>query len=66
MASVRSLHGETVDQLALRVYGDTTMTARIYAANPGLADLGLVLPHGTPITLPPVSAPVKKRISLWD
>jgi phage tail protein X len=66
MACIRSEQGETVDQIAVRFYGDPAMTTRIYEANPGLADLGPLLPQGTPVQLPPMSAPLQKRVSLWD
>lgn len=59
--------GETVDQIAARCYdGDTSMVPAILEANPGLADLGAALPHGTKVTLPPRIPPATRPISLWD
>ncbi|GAB5098702.1 tail protein X [Caballeronia sp. HLA56] len=50
---VRSQQGDTVDLLCWRVYGRTDGTAEaVFEANPGLADLGLVLPLGTSVEMP--------------
>jgi phage tail protein X len=50
---VRALQGETLDALCYRVLGRTEgVTEAALAANPGLADLGPVLPHGQPVDLP--------------
>jgi len=36
-------------------------------ANPGLAELGAILPHGTAVELPDVqSSPVAETINLWE
>jgi phage tail protein X len=51
--------GDVVDEIAFIVYD----------ANPGLADLGPILPAGIVITLPdapPVSATASQSLSLWD
>jgi len=68
MPTVLARQGETVDQIAARCYGgDTSMVPAILAANPGLAALGLRLPHGTMVTLPErVAATASPTISLWD
>jgi phage tail protein X len=68
MAAVIARQGETVDQIAARCYGgDTAMTLAILEANPGLAALGPILPHGTAVTLPErVAAPAAATINLWD
>ncbi|MBD1229249.1 tail protein X [Xenorhabdus griffiniae] len=59
---------ETVDAICWRHYGRTLgMTERVLLANPGLADFGAVLPHGTKIEMPdfmPVAS--KPIIQLWD
>lgn len=67
-AAVIARQGETVDMIAARCYeGDTGMTAAILEANPGLAALGPILPHGTRVTLPPRTvAAAAPTISLWD
>ncbi|WP_250466302.1 MULTISPECIES: tail protein X [unclassified Caballeronia] len=50
---VRSQQGETVDLLCWRFYGRTDGTVEaVLEANPGLADLGLMLPLGTLVNTP--------------
>ena len=66
MASVRSRQSDTVDLIADRHYGDTSMTVAILEANPGLAALGVVLPSGTLIVLPAQETPVQQGVNLWD
>ncbi|WP_142847091.1 tail protein X [Telmatospirillum sp. J64-1] len=64
---VHSRQGDTADLIADRYYdGDTSMVTAILEANPGLAALGPVLPHGTPITLPPRRQQTKPGLNLWD
>ena len=46
MQTVRAQQGDTVDQIAYRHYGDSTMVEAILDANPGLAKHGTHLPHG--------------------
>ncbi len=42
-------------------------TQAVLAANPGLAELGAVLPHGTAVELPDVqTAPVAETVNLWE
>lgn len=66
---VRTLQGDTVDALCWRYLGTTRdVVEQTYELNPGLADLGAVLPHGQVVTLPdnapqPSTAPAVK---LWD
>lgn len=64
--AVIAAQGEMVDQIAWRIYGDTAMTAAILKANPGLADFGPRLPHGTRVALPPAQPATRTPISLWD
>ncbi len=65
--SVRSREGDTVDQIAARCYdGDTTMTVAILEANPGLADLGPIVPRGTLVSLPAKKAASAEITNLWD
>ncbi|OBU84548.1 tail protein X [Chromobacterium subtsugae] len=71
MRAVRAIQGDTVDAIAWRVYGQTRgMVERLLQHNPGLADLGVVLPSGTLVQLPdlPAAAPAtaKTLINLWD
>lgn len=65
---IRALQGDTLDALCARYYGRTQgVFEAVLAANPGLAELGAVLPHGTAVELPEVeSSPVKETVSLWD
>lgn len=67
-AAVIARQGETVDQIAARCYGgDTAMTLAILEANPGLAALGPILPHGTVVALPAArTETAAPTISLWD
>lgn len=63
--------GDTVDQICHRHYGRTAgITEQVYAANPGLADLGPILPLGTAITLPDLptqpAETTRKLVNLWD
>ena len=52
--------GDTLDMICARYYGRTEgVFESVLAANPGLAELGAVLPHGTVVELPDVqSSPV--------
>ncbi|GHK16929.1 hypothetical protein ECZU03_07180 [Escherichia coli] len=43
------------------------MVEAVLQANPGLSELGVILPHGTAIDLPDVaSSPVTETINLWE
>ncbi|OLO03346.1 tail protein X [Salinicola socius] len=67
--TVRSLQGDTLDQLCYRAYGQTAgVTERVLEANPGLADLGPILPSATLVTLPDIAtqAPSTRIVQLWD
>lgn len=54
----------------LRHLGSTAgLVERTYLLNPGLAELGAVLPHGTPVELPEVTtttAAMTPLVQLWD
>lgn len=66
---VRALQGDTLDALCWRHYGRTAGVVELaLEANPGLADLGPVLPMGTLVTLPPAPPAREDRriIQLWD
>lgn len=60
--------GDTVDLICQRHYGRTAgVTEAVLAANPGLADLGPVLPIGTPVRLPVHTPnPPRPTLQLWD
>lgn len=65
---VRAIQGDTVDAICQRVYGRTAgVTEAVLAANPGLADFGPVLPHGTELDMPDISPqPAIRMVQLWD
>lgn len=65
---VYARQGDTIDMICRRYYGETAeITERVYRANPGLCELGPVLPIGTAVRLPDVE-PKRQRASvqLWD
>ncbi|MBB1200558.1 phage tail protein [Enterobacteriaceae bacterium 89] len=59
--------GDTLDVLCARYYGRTRdVFEAVLIANPGLAELGPVLPYGTRIELPEVQASASvESINLW-
>lgn len=65
---VIALQGDTLDALCVRVYGRTECVVEaVLLANPGLAELGEILPHGTAVELPDIdSSPVAETLNLWD
>jgi phage tail protein X len=68
-SSVYAQQGDTVDAICWRIYGRTaSVTEAVLVANPGLADLGPVLPHGTLVTLPDTApqAQALQMVNLWD
>jgi phage tail protein X len=67
MAKYRSREGDTIDLICWRVYGDVLMSQSVLRANRGVADLDLVLPVGTVLELPEITATnIDKTIKLWD
>lgn len=66
---VRALQGDTVDSLCWRHYGRTDGTVEaVLEANAGLADLGAILPVGTPVQLPALGTVTntKPLLQLFD
>ncbi|GJL37053.1 tail protein X [Enterobacter hormaechei] len=66
---VQAQQSDTVDAICWRYYGKTQgMTEIVLNANPGLADMGPVLPHGLEIELPEQasSSTVTQTIKLWE
>ncbi|OAT18843.1 phage tail completion protein [Buttiauxella noackiae ATCC 51607] len=65
---VTALQGDTLDALCARYYGRTEgVVEAVLRANPGLAELGEEVPHGTAVELPDVeSSPVTETLNLWD
>lgn len=69
MSLSRSNHGETLDALCWRVLGTTVPVDAVYAANPGLARFGPVLPDRTSVILPdavPAAAALRETVTLWN
>ncbi len=64
----RAQQSDTVDSLCWRHYGATQgVVEAVLQANPGLADLGPVLPQGMQVRMPVVTAKaVQPVIQLWD
>lgn len=66
---VRANQGETLDAICQRVLGRTAgVTEVAMAANPGLSDLGPVLPIGTLVNLPDVVQTARTEtalVQLW-
>jgi len=62
--------GDVVDSIAAQHYGveSPAVLRAVYDANPGLADIGPVLPRGVTIVLPDVDEPstTTTGISLWS
>lgn len=67
---IRTMQGDTVDLICHRYYGQTQhVTEAVYQANPGLAALGPILPHGQLINLPAIEHTqqgAETRLNLWD
>lgn len=65
---VYALQGDTVDAICWRYYGRTQgVVEQVYSLNAGLADAGIILPHGQPVELPDVTAaPQREIVNLWD
>ena len=69
MITVRARQNETVDAICWRHYGRTAgVTEHVYEANPGLSDIGAILPTGHPVNLPEIEAQAEQAgtVNLWD
>ncbi|PZP26673.1 MULTISPECIES: tail protein X [Pseudomonas] len=69
MATVIAAQGDTVDRLCWQYYGRTAgVTEAVLEANPGLAELGTTIPHGTTVILPDAAVQPEQRqaVNLWD
>ncbi|MEN3113070.1 tail protein X [Uliginosibacterium paludis] len=70
--TVRSRQGDTLDALCWRYYGATQgHVEAVLEANPGLAELGAVLPMDTEVRMPAASArrntaSTTETLNLWD
>lgn len=66
---VRARQGDTLDALCWRHLGVTRgVVEQSLALNPGLVELGPILPHGTVVELPDPQPrpPIVPTIRLWD
>nr|WP_059392463.1 tail protein X [Pseudomonas toyotomiensis] len=69
MPTVIAAQGDTVDSICWDYYGRTTgVTEAVLDANPGLADLGPIIPHGTAVTLPDAAPQAEQPqvVNLWN
>lgn len=71
MAAFRAFSepGDTVDRLVWReIRKGPAAVERVLEANPGLADLGTILPVGTAVIIPDGAgaASAKPQVQLWD
>lgn len=66
--TVTAIQGDTLDLICQRHLGTTAGAVEAaLTLNPGLADLGPVLPIGTAVTLPAKPArAIAPTIKLWD
>ncbi|EMI9071358.1 tail protein X [Acinetobacter baumannii] len=69
MNTVRSIQNDTIDLICWRYYGRSLgVVEKVLEANPKLANIGAILPIGTEVNLPDLSAPqqITQTIQLWD
>lgn len=66
--TVRAMQGDTLDLLCHRHLGTTAgVTEQALRLNPGLAELGPILPEGHPVTLPErAPATARDSLQLWS
>lgn len=59
--------GDVLDDICRRVYGEQKpgQVEAVLAANPGLADRGVLLPSGVLIILPALEAQGEATVRLW-
>jgi phage tail protein X len=74
VTTLRALQGDTLDLLLSRDTGlGPAHLTRVLDSNPGLAELGPILPLGTRVILPaqlvrsaPATTPVRPLVQLWS
>ena len=69
MAVYRTTDGDVIDAVCRRFYGRAAGAVEaVLEANPGLAELGPVLPAGTLVELPDLPRPLEtiETVKLWD
>lgn len=65
----RTIDGDVIDAVCRRYYGrEAGAVEAVLEANPGLAELGPVLPAGTLVELPDLPRPLEtiETVKLWD
>lgn len=72
--TVRAMQGDTLDAICWRIYGEqmlqSAIVEQVLELNPGLADLGAVLPMGRNVVLPVLATQNspgnrKEVVQLW-
>lgn len=60
--------GDTIEAICWRHLKTTSIAIRVMEMNPHLANLGVVLPEGSLVTIPDSApaVPEKKLTQLWD
>ena len=69
MTTYRTKEGDVVDAVCRRYYGrEAGAVEAVLEANPGLAELGPMLPAGALVTLPGLPRPLEtiETVKLWD
>lgn len=69
MPTYRTIDGDVIDAVCRRYYGrEAGAVEAVLEANPGLAELGPVLPAGTLVELPDLPTPLEtiETVKLWD
>ena len=69
MTIYTSRDNDLIDAVCRAFYGrEAGAVEAVLEANPGLADLGPVLPAGTKVTLPDLPSPLEtiETVKLWD
>lgn len=68
----RTVHAhqhDTLDAICHRMFGQTAgITEQVLELNPGIAELGPVLPQSTPVRLPDITRQPQRpaTVQLWD
>lgn len=59
--------GDMLDDICWQHYGNEAVVQQVLEANPGIADMGAVLPSGVRLVLPDVVlAKTENVVSLWS
>lgn len=62
----RCRENELLDEICHHYYGSTEgVVEQVLLANPRLAQLGVLLPEGTMVDLPPITLPESKQDNIW-